>query len=75
LEHYAEKLAAIVRQAQPRRLTVARMEVPCCRGLAEVALRAASNGAQSLPVEEHVVGIRGGVERTVVRSSVRAETQ
>jgi NAD-dependent dihydropyrimidine dehydrogenase PreA subunit len=67
LGHYAEKLAAMVRAAGPRRLTVARMEVPCCRGLAQAAIRAAQASDQAFPVEEHVVGVRGGIERAVVR--------
>lgn len=68
LEHYAEKLAAIVQQAKPRSLTVLRMEVPCCRGITQAAVNAAQSSERSFPVEEHVVGIRGGVERIVVRS-------
>jgi Pyruvate/2-oxoacid:ferredoxin oxidoreductase delta subunit len=68
LERYAEKLAAIVQQAEPRSLTVLRMEVPCCRGITQAAVSAAQGGERSFPVEEHVVGIRGGVERIVVRS-------
>jgi ferredoxin len=63
LAHYAEKLEAIVKVAQPRSLTVLRMEVPCCRGIAEVSLRAAQASGGSFPVEEHVVGIEGGIER------------
>ena len=67
LSHYAEKLVAIVQQAQPRSLTVARMEVPCCRGIAQAAIHAALGCNTQFPVEEHVVGIRGGIERKVVR--------
>ena len=63
LAHYAEKLEAIVKAAQPRSLTVLRMEVPCCRGIAEISLRAAKLSGQSFPVEEHVIGIAGGIER------------
>ena len=67
LSHYAQKLVAIVQQAQPRRLTVARMEVPCCRGIAQAAIQAALGSDAPFPVEEHVVGIRGGIERQTVR--------
>jgi ferredoxin len=67
LSHYAEKLVEIVQQAQPRRLTVARMEVPCCRGIAQAAIQAALGSNTSFPVEEHVVGIRGGIKREAVR--------
>jgi ferredoxin len=67
LSHYAEKLVAIVQQAQPRRLTVARMEVPCCRGIAQAAIQAALGSNTPFPVEEHVVGIQGRIERKAVR--------
>lgn len=67
---YSDKLATMVREAHPRRLTVVRMEVPCCRGIAQAAIQAAlSSGFDDFPVEEHIVGVRGGVERTVVRKS------
>jgi len=60
LEHYREKLAAMVETAQPRRITVARMEVPCCRGITQATVEAAR--ACGLAVEEHIVGIRGPTE-------------
>ena len=67
LSHYAQKLVAIVQQAQPRRLTVARMEVPCCRGIAQAAIQAAMGSNRPFPVEEHVIGIHGGIKREAVR--------
>ncbi|MGC4119086.1 MAG: ferredoxin [Myxococcales bacterium] len=67
LGHYAEKLQAMLTQAQPRKLTVVIMEVPCCRGLAQVAVDAASQPGLSFPVEIHVAGVRGGIEKQVVR--------
>jgi NAD-dependent dihydropyrimidine dehydrogenase PreA subunit len=66
LNGYAEKLRQMVAVAQPRRLTVLRMEVPCCRGLAQAAIGAALESGLDLPVEEHVVGVRGGVQRRLV---------
>ncbi|MBI5546064.1 MAG: 4Fe-4S binding protein [Deltaproteobacteria bacterium] len=68
LEHYFQKLAAMIREARPRRLTVLRMEVPCCRGISQAAIQAALASTESFPVEEHVIGVRGGIERNVVRS-------
>jgi hypothetical protein len=62
LNGYAEKLRQMVAVSQPRRLTVVRMEVPCCRGLAQAAIDAALESGLDLPVEEHVVGIRGGIQ-------------
>jgi hypothetical protein len=73
LGHYAEKLETMLQQAQPRRLTVVCMEVPCCAGMSQVALQAASRPGMNFPVEEHVAGIRGGIMRRVVRQQVAAE--
>jgi Pyruvate/2-oxoacid:ferredoxin oxidoreductase delta subunit len=67
LGHYAEKLALMVRQARLRRLTVVRMEVPCCRGLVDITLQASSQPGMEFPVEEHVAGIRGAITRRIVR--------
>lgn len=67
LDHYFEKLSAMMKQAQPRRLTVVRMEVPCCGGIVQAAVKAAFDSGLSFPIEEHVAGVRGGITRTVVR--------
>jgi len=72
LNHYSEKLAAMVEQAQPTRVTVVRMEVPCCRGLADVALRAAQAPGMTFQLEEHIVGIGGAITRRVVRAAALA---
>jgi Pyruvate/2-oxoacid:ferredoxin oxidoreductase delta subunit len=60
LDAYREKLAEIMAVARPRRLTVLRMEVPCCGGIAHAALEAA-RAIPGLPVEVHTVGVRGGI--------------
>ncbi|HEY3446293.1 MAG TPA: 4Fe-4S binding protein [Myxococcales bacterium] len=67
LDHYAEKLRALVAQARPSRLTVVIMEVPCCGGLAQVAVDAASQAGMDFPLEIHVAGVRGGLEKQVIR--------
>jgi ferredoxin len=61
------RLAALVRHARPRRMTVVRMEVPCCAGIASAALRAAEQAGADFPVEEHVAGISGGVVERKIR--------
>jgi ferredoxin len=66
LGHYRAKLAAMVQTARPRRLTVARMEVPCCRGITQATVEAAQASEPQLTVEEHVVGLRGSIERTLI---------
>lgn len=61
------RLQALVERSPPRWLTVVRMEVPCCRGIADAALRAAGQPGMRFPVEEHVAGIGGGVTTRRVR--------
>ena len=73
LDFYAEKLAAMVGEARPRRLTVVRMEVPCCGGISQAAIKAALESGQDFPVEEHVVGVNGGIERRIIRAAAASE--
>jgi Fe-S-cluster-containing hydrogenase component 2 len=58
---YSEKLLAILKQNDIRSLSVAHMEVPCCRGLLELARRAIEESGKPIPLEKVEVGIRGQV--------------
>jgi hypothetical protein len=60
-EIYVEKLVAMMDHARIRSIAVARMEVPCCRGLVGLALAARSRAERKVPVEEIVVGVEGGI--------------
>jgi len=60
IEFYGEKLKEILVEAAPYRLTVVRMEVPCCGGLARAALAARDAVAPNLPVEIHTIAIKDG---------------
>ena len=66
LAHYQEKLKAILGSARPRRVTVLRMEVPCCGGIAQAALMARNAAAPETPLEVHTIGIQGGIHRETV---------
>lgn len=61
LGHYRQKLEAIFKEAQPTSITVLRMEVPCCGGLAHIVTEARNAAAPGTPLSIEVVGIRGGV--------------
>lgn len=61
LAYYREKLESIFAEARPRRITVLRMEVPCCGGIANAAVAARSAAAPDVPLEIHTVGTRGGI--------------
>lgn len=62
LNFYHEKLKAIFKEAKPRKLTVLRMEVPCCGGIAQAAVDARNEAAPNTPIEVHTIGIRGGID-------------
>ena len=61
LPAYTQKLAAIYAVAQPRSITVLRMEVPCCAGLAQAAQRAKEALGSDVPIEVVIVGLDGRV--------------
>jgi Pyruvate/2-oxoacid:ferredoxin oxidoreductase delta subunit len=61
LAHYQQKLRAIMEHARPRRVTVLKMEVPCCGGIAQAAVMARNAAAPGTPLEVHTIGIRGGI--------------
>jgi len=66
LSYYREKLADIFRAAQPSSITVLRMEVPCCGGIAYAALEARNSEAPECPMEIHTVTVRGEVREEQV---------
>ncbi|MDH4211930.1 MAG: 4Fe-4S dicluster domain-containing protein [candidate division WOR-3 bacterium] len=61
-EAYIEKIAQIIEHAQPKSIRVVRMEVPCCSGLTHMVEEAKKRADSSMPVEEVIVGIKGGIE-------------
>ncbi|WP_461209009.1 ATP-binding protein [Desulfocurvus sp. DL9XJH121] len=66
---YAPRLAELFRASGVARVTVVRMEVPCCAGLPDAARRAlAASGRTDLSLTELVVGRQGGVTRAQAAS-------
>lgn len=61
LNAYYEKLQQIYQVAQPRRVTVLKMEVPCCSGIAQAAVHAAQQVSCDAFFEVHTVGINGSI--------------
>jgi len=56
---YLEKLTDIFKNATPRSVTVAIMEVPCCSGLKKLVDEAVKRSGKSIPVKTTVIGIKG----------------
>ncbi len=46
---YADKLTEILRQNEIKSVTVVRMEVPCCGGIANAAIKALQNSGKMIP--------------------------
>ena len=61
LNFYHQKLMMIFGQTAPRSLTILKMEVSCCTGIAQAALSARSTVSPELPVEVFTIGIDGSV--------------
>ncbi len=60
--NYAAKLGSILKENKIPKVIVARMEVPCCRGLLMITENAvALSGRDDLVLEEHVIGIDGHI--------------
>jgi hypothetical protein len=56
---YAEKLAGIVSLNDVKSVTVVRMEVPCCGGIARLAREAIAASGRDVPLRDVIVGIDG----------------
>ncbi|UCF33034.1 MAG: 4Fe-4S binding protein [Phycisphaerales bacterium] len=58
---YVEKLAAMIGRNDLAKITVARMEVPCCAGILRMVLAARELAQSDVPVHEVLISIRGEV--------------
>jgi hypothetical protein len=56
---YVAKLAQIFRENEVKSVTVAIMEVPCCRGLDVMVKQAVAQAGREIPLETVVIGIDG----------------
>jgi hypothetical protein len=56
---YVEKLASIFRENEVKSITVAIMEVPCCRGLDVIVKQALEQSGKTIPLETAIIGING----------------
>lgn len=54
-----ERLAAIFAEAKPRRVVVARMTVPCCGGLVQMAVMAKQRAGSDVPIEVEIIDPAG----------------
>jgi len=59
---HLNKLTQLIAHAQPRSLTVIRMEVPCCSGLVFMAKKALEDTGTILAFKEITIGINGNLK-------------
>ena|ERR1039457_3292589 len=57
--NYVEKLATIFRDNNVKSVSVAIMEVPCCRGLDVMVKQALGASGKDIPLETLIIGIDG----------------
>ncbi|WP_028308526.1 ATP-binding protein [Desulfitibacter alkalitolerans] len=59
--YYADKLTQILKSNNIRKITVARMEVPCCGGLNSIVNHAVAQSGKEIPVETKTISIQGKI--------------
>lgn len=67
VEAYVARLAEIFQRHELQEVVVARMEVPCCRGLTQAVEQARARAGRALPIREVIIGTQGhlGSEREI----------
>lgn len=58
---YSEKLTAIIKSNNIKSVTVVRMEVPCCGGIANAAVTALQNSGKMIPWQIVTISTDGGI--------------
>jgi hypothetical protein len=61
IDGYSEKLGEIFARHTIKSITVASMEVPCCRGVRYVVDKALAKAGKKIPAEEKTVTIQGEI--------------
>jgi hypothetical protein len=60
---YAAKLAELCSRNDLASITVVRMEVPCCGGIAWAAREGVARSGKPVPIQDVVIGVDGGVRQ------------
>ncbi|NJD56595.1 MAG: hypothetical protein FIA94_09355 [Nitrospirae bacterium] len=62
-QQYFEQLTGLFKDYAIRSVSVVRMEVPCCGGLAYITQQAIKNSGKDIPYCETVIGIKGDIKQ------------
>jgi hypothetical protein len=60
---YAAKLAQLCARNDLAAITVVRMEVPCCGGIAWAAREGVARSGKAIPIHDVVIGVDGGLKQ------------
>jgi NAD-dependent dihydropyrimidine dehydrogenase PreA subunit len=60
-EEYVEKIRRMADEAKINTLTVIIMQVPCCRGLIQIARRGLDKTTRKVPLKAVIIGIKGDI--------------
>ena len=71
VETYRQKLTQIFIQNDVKSVDIAIMEVPCCGGLLQLVKMALEESGKDIPLTLSIIGIRGGINRTMQLSNKR----
>ena len=61
-DSYVDKLRSMIDDARIDMLTVLIMEVPCCGGLLQMALKAREMASRNIPIKKIVLSVEGEVK-------------
>jgi NAD-dependent dihydropyrimidine dehydrogenase PreA subunit len=59
MDYFLKKLVDIFKTNNPKSITIAMMEVPCCFGLNKLVLDAVNESGMEIPVETIVINVKG----------------
>lgn len=62
-QQYFEQLTGLFRDFSIKSVSVVRMEVPCCGGLAYITQQAIKNSGREIPYSETIIGIKGEIKQ------------
>jgi len=62
-QEYFQTLTEMLKQFSIKSVSVVRMEVPCCGGLAYITQQAIKNSGKNIPYSETIIGIKGDIKQ------------
>jgi len=62
-QEYFQTLTEMFKQFSIKSVSVVRMEVPCCGGLAYITQQAIKNSGKDIPYSETIIGIKGDIKQ------------